>query len=779
MTAAHAKFSVSALVLAGLMLPAAASAQAPAPATAQGDDTEVTLDAIVVSATKRGQTLIEAPLSVAVVDAEVIARTGATNFNELSTLIPSVVFSSAQSPIQANVGIRGVTTAGGSAALEPSVGIYIDGVFTDRTAIGIGEFNDIARVEVLRGPQATVFGNASPAGIINFVTKRPEAELGGDIRATYGNYDRRQIAASITGPIAGDRLLGRLSAYLHKRDGYINNLVGPDSNDQDAVGVRGKLLFKATDSFEALLSVEYGHSEQNCCTPLFDYASPALINRFATAAPSFPFSGTGVPFPANNVDDLTVAVDGRNFYRQENVAVSLELNWDLPSGHRLTSTSAFRSVDQLEIQDIDFTAMDLLLFPRATRDNKQYSQELRLTSPAEGPFSYLLGAYYFRKDVQEASGLQINASLAGLLGGNILPRFSPSGSDITNQNWAVFGEGTLELGDGWSVTGGLRYNFDDKHITAFAQRLRANGTELSPTQTIPAAFQNRDGGQLTWKAVIKREWSDDWNSYASYTRGYKAFGINDDANLLRNVPGASYFFDSEVVDNFELGLKGTIRPLNTSVSLVLFHTKYDDFQALSSFVDPNGNIRFFLQNAASLTSQGVELDLTSQLSDHWTVSGSLVLLDAEFDSFPNAEGPTGPIDLSGRPLRDAPDVSASLVVRYDRPIGANWRVFGQGDVFYRSKVFTDQNLDPLLVQGAHAKLNLRLGFGPQDGRWSFEVWGRNLTDQITFGRGGQPVFGAVTGVLPLLGVPSFPTAGSRVKFVGEPRTYGVSVGYTF
>jgi outer membrane receptor protein involved in Fe transport len=739
------------------------------------DEEQTEVEAVIVTATKRGQTVEEAPVSVSVVSSETIERTGATNFSELSTLLPSVVFSTQQSPVQANVGIRGVTTAGGSAALEPSVGIYVDGVFTDRTAVGIGDFNDIAAVEVLRGPQSTLFGNASPAGIINFVTRNPERENGGEVRATFGNFNRRQVAATFTGPLIQDALFGRISLYTHQRDGYLDNLIGPDSNDQNSLGVRAKLMYDRSGPLRVIGTFEYSDIDQNCCVPVHTDVPEALYARFAAASSVFPYVGAGVPFPRDQLNTQQVAVDGRNTYKQKLFALGLEARLEFAGGHEFTSVTAIRDIDQFSVADIDFTGLDLLLFPGVDRTNLLFSQEVRVTSPDKQPFTWLAGAYFFRKEVTEDSGLLIAPRMAAVLGGNALAQFSPSQSDIENKNYALFGELTWRATDRLSLTGGLRANYDDKRITASASRLRANGTPLSPTQTIPANKQQRDGGQITWRFVGEYELTDDLRTYASYTRGYKAFGINDDANLLRNIPGADFFFDSEIVDNYEVGLKGSIDPLSTSFSAVLFRTEYDDFQALSSFIDTNNTLRFFLQNAASLVSQGLELDVTARPVEGLTVTTALTLLDATFTSFPNAQGPSGVVDLSGRRLTDAPEVSASLVVAYERPLSDSLKFISQGDVFYRSDVFTELTYDPNLVQKAYSKINARVGVGALDGGWSVELWGRNLTDEITFGRGGRPVFGSVTALLPTVGAPSFPVGNTYIRYTGEPRTYGITL----
>ena len=752
------------------------------PATAQ-DTTPAEGDedpsVIIVTATKQGLTITEAPISISVVDEDQIKGSGATNLSELTELLPSVVFSQSQSPTQANVGIRGVTTAGGSAALEPSVGIYIDGVFTDRTAIGVGDFNDIERVEVLRGPQSTLFGNSSPAGVINFVTKSPAFAFEGDVSATYGNFNRLQFAGSVSGPVVDDVVAVRISGFSNDRDGYLENLVGQDRNDQNSWGVRAKVLIEPTALGSILLTYERGEADEVCCSPVTDNVSQATLDRFAQASTPFPFRGTGVPFPGNQLEGQVVSIDGDQRFESRTEVYQMDIELDL-GPLTMTSISSYRTYFSEADVDIDFSPLDLFQFRNVTRDQTLLSQELRFASNGSGPLNYLFGGYFFEKDVVEDSGdgLIVNPVLAGPFG-NFVAATSPSGSDITNRNYAVFADATYAVTDRLKITGGLRYNYDEKEISAFASRLRLNGTPLSPTQTIPAAFQERSGGQLTGRAVVQYDVTDNANVYASYTRGYKAFGINDDANLLRNVPGASFFFDSEDVDNYELGFKASIPAYRAAVSLVLFNTKYSNFQSLSSFTDSNNNLRFFLQNAASLTSRGAELDFAVEPVEGLTFNGSATYLDATFDSFPNAQGPGGPVDLTGERLRDAPEFSASLSSQYTQPIGTSLEAFIRGDVFYRSSVFTDQNLDPLQAQDAFAKINARIGFGRADGLWQLEFWGRNLTDKITFGRAGNPLFGALNGLLPFAGIPPFPTDDARIKFVSDPRTYGVTLRSRF
>ncbi len=773
----HVSLLVAAALSGGALFVNPALAQS---SSGQNSAAEEAEEVIIVTATKRGQTVLQAPLSVSVVTSQTIEDSGASNTSELATLIPSLVVSNSQGPVQSNVGIRGVTTAGGSAALEPSVGIYVDGIFTDRTSIGIGDFNDIAAVEVLRGPQSTQFGNASPAGIVNYVTKRPEADFGGEVRATLGDFNKQQFAASVTGTIIPNEMLGRISFYSNKRDGFLKNLAGKDMNDQNSYGVRGKLLVAPEGPLQLTISLEYSKTDINCCQPVWDNVPEALYARFATGSQQYPFNGTGAPLPRNQVKGQVIAVDGASTFEQDLVAGSFDFRWKFGDGFELASITAGRQANQTSASDVDFSSLNLINFPAVGRTNRHISQEFRLTSPKDKALTYLLGAYFFQKNVEETSASVINPQLAAIGGGGIFAQFSPSANLITNRNAALFGEATWEVSEKLSFTGGLRYNYDDKKISAFAERLRQNGTPLSPRQTIPDNKTQRDGGEWTGKLVAQYDWSNNWNTYASYTRGYKAFGINDDANLLRNIPGADYFFDSEKVDNFELGTKGYIEPIRTSLSLVLFNMDYSNFQSLASFVDTNNQLRFFLQNAASVVSKGVELDFVSRPTKHLIVSGGVTFLDATFDSYPNAQGPSGRIDLSGKPLSDAPQWSASLVGRYERPIGENLKFYTQADMFYRSDVYTELTYNLLQVQKAHTKYNARIGIGQMGNGWALEAWGRNLTNEITFGRAtSAAILGQLTSVLPFVGVASYPTGTSTLKFTSEPRTYGATLIYRF
>jgi iron complex outermembrane recepter protein len=296
------------------------------------------VEVVVVTAQKRLQIAQEVPLAVGVLDGKQIERSGATALRDVVSAIPSLYFAQTQSPVQSSVFIRGVGSNGGVAGLEPSVGIYMDGVYLDRTSMGIGDFNDIERIEVLRGPQGTLFGKNNPAGLINFITKRPKYEPGGEITATAGNYGLTQVAATATGGFADNKLAVRASIFDRQRDGYLFNSVRNErTNDVKSNGIRLKILWEPTDNVDITTTIERGVTKQNCCAAEF---GPIGAGHGAIAG------AIGRPFPAgSNPNDRVVAIDGSNAYEHTIDGVSIEANWRIGK-HTLTSILSKRSYDQ-------------------------------------------------------------------------------------------------------------------------------------------------------------------------------------------------------------------------------------------------------------------------------------------------------------------------------------------------------------------------------------------------------------------------------------------------
>ncbi len=737
-----------------VLLAGPAYAQAPA---GSGEPTAV--EEVIVTAQKREERLQDVPLAITALSSEAIERSGALSLRDIVALAPSVTFSQSQGPVQSNIAIRGVGSSGGVAGLEPSVGVYVDGVYLDRTSIAVADFNDIERIEVLRGPQGTLFGKNTPAGTISFITKRPSFERGGDVSLTAGNYGARYASGAFTGPLS-DELAVRVSAFWRERDGFLRNeFDGSDVNDLKAYGVRARALWRPSDSLEILASYENHRTRQNCCAPEF---SPLGATQRAVA------SALGKPFPVQvDPEDLDVFFDGGFSYKHVINAYALEANYQV-AGHTLTSITSVRDYDQRSFIDADFSQLDFFRLLSGNRDHKQVSQELRIASPADQRLTYVAGLFYFQKEQKErgqgiygADTSRIFARLGGALA-QLAPlyttiRTSQSGSDIDNHSYAAFGQASYALTDTFDVTVGLRYTYDDKSIYTFQVT-----TEPVPILAPPRSERASDSdGQ--WSGVINVRYRPDRDTtwYASVTRGYKAFGFNDSA--VNTTIGQRRFFDAELSTGFEAGWKKVLPAQAANLSLVGFWTDFDDYQA-SSFAPGN---TFLLQNAGKLTTRGFEFEGAWRPVSGLDLTGAYTYLDAEYDEFltgPGLEGVSQVQDLSNRPLQDAPKHAFSLTAQYTFPLSvAGLNAFVRGEASYRSRYQTAQNLDPLLVQDAYALFNARAGVTAD--RWSLEIWGRNLSDELILYRGGTP--------------PAVFTAGSRIRFLSDPRTYGVTLRADF
>ncbi len=391
-----------------LILAAAATAQeaeappADPPADRQG------VDEIIVTAQKREQSLQDVPIAVAAYNEATLEKAGVDDIKDLIILSPSLNVTSTSNETVTTARIRGVGTVGDNPGLESSVGIVIDGVIRSRNGVSFGDLGEIERIEVLRGPQGTLFGKNTSAGLINIITKRPEYELGGSYEATYGNYDQVGVSGSVTGPLAEDQLAFRLYGGMGKRDGFydVNSFgVGPRTNgddyDRDYYTFRGQILFEPNENLDVLFSGDYTERDESCCLAPSITVGPrnALVNLLGGNLPAEP-------------DPFSFDVQANRSTEQliEDKGVSLEANWDLSDSMTLTSISSYREFDARTGQDSDFSGADLFY---RTPEGAGYSfetltQELRLAGES-GPLNWLLGGFYSDENLRRDDVL-INGS---------------------------------------------------------------------------------------------------------------------------------------------------------------------------------------------------------------------------------------------------------------------------------------------------------------------------------------------------------------------------------
>lgn len=458
-----------------------AYAQDEAPQAEEATEDE---NVIIVTATKREQTLQDVPISVSVTSAETIERSQVRDLIDLQTLVPSLKVGQLQSSANTNFIIRGFGNGANNAGIEPSVGVFIDGVYRSRSAAQIGDLANIQRVEVLRGPQSTLFGKNASAGIISIVTKAPQFEFGGGAEISYGNYDAIVARANVTGPIA-DTLAFSIEGNYNKRDGYITVVNrGAKSNDRDRWGVRGQLLWEPSDAVKVRLIADYDKIDEICCgvANVLNGPTGPVVNALAG----------GVGLDPNRPYSYNVYQNFDSINKIKNYGFSGQIDWDLTDQLAVTSISAYRAVRSFTNQDSDFTSADLIGDNRADTAINTYTQELRIASDFDGPLNFLLGGFYFKEDIDIASQLTYGANfrayanaltggqyaaleptlraLTGLPAATPTTQFGAQGQgrfenyDYKNTAYSVFGQVDFEPVDGLTLTAGFNYTHDKKQV---------------------------------------------------------------------------------------------------------------------------------------------------------------------------------------------------------------------------------------------------------------------------------------------------------------------------
>ena len=469
--------ALSKILMAGVAVGALSSAAAPALA-----------DEIIVTATKRPQTLREVPVAVSVVDADTIEKSNVRDLIDIQTNVPSLRVTQLQNSSQTNFVIRGFGNGANNPGIESSVGVFIDGVFRSRSASAILDLPTLERVEILRGPQSTLFGKNTSAGAISITTKAPEFDLGGSVSATYGNFDQINFKGTLTGPLS-DTLAFRISGSYNNRDGYYTNLAdGSDVNERDRWAVRGQLLWEPTDVLAFRLIGEYNKIEEDCCGAIQILNGPVTL-------------GIGAPMAVGGLGRL-IGSDADPFAREvafdlnpsnelTGKGVSLQADWDL-GAVAVTSITAYREQDDNTDTDADFSSADVLTNPQ-TRNYQTFTQEIRLSSVGDNQFDWMIGGFYFDEKVDFtrdviwgsegrlfADFLTTLAGSPGALGGIEASLMLPAGTffadgqgvfgdyNMDNRSYSFFGQVEFDLTERLTLSGGVSYINDRKETVGIS-----------------------------------------------------------------------------------------------------------------------------------------------------------------------------------------------------------------------------------------------------------------------------------------------------------------------
>jgi iron complex outermembrane receptor protein len=785
------------------------------------------LEEIVVTAQKRVQNLQDVPIAVTAIGPQLLQDSGARDVRDLQLLVPGLTMTSTTSESVLSARLRGIGTVGDNPGLESSVGVVVDGVYRPRNGVGSGDLGGTERIEVLKGPQSTLFGKSTSAGAINIVTTAPSFDFGAGAEATIGTYSNRGGSAWINGPLMGDKIAGRLYVAKRQRDGYLDVVTGPgprtlkEDQDQDVWTIRGQLLLRPDERTTVRVIADYTERNENCCLTVQTDRGTAATSRANIVDLVRPGSTSPRPDPFARV----AYANRDNANEVYDRGISGQVDYDF-GAFDLVSISAFRTWANKRGQESDFTAADILYRPvgRYTDEFDTFTQEFRLTGDT-GRVAWLAGVFLGQEDYEGRSPIhygtdyyaywagRVLSGAPGLIGAVPANTFVPgTGQNDTFQQDAtslgVFTNNTIDLTEAWDLTFGLRYSSESKTLTSnfnttggSCARARAAFPLLAGAAGLATAGLVTTGLCLPWEndlldarsGVQKREdnewsgtiktsyrWSPDGMGYASYARGFKAGGFNFDRpnTTLSFTPTSatlniapSTAFPAETVDAYEVGVKTEWFDKRLALNLALFHQTYENFQ-LNSFV----GTQFVVESLPQVISRGADFEfLLRSAIEGLTVQGGATWAETEIQPFVAADlavpgNFAGFARLPGSRLSFAPLWSGSTAVSYETPVGSSGLSAGFNvSAKFTTGYNTGSDLAPQKYQEGYTVVNARLGVG--NDTWRLEAWGANLFDTE---------YKQVAINSPLQGTENDPVAiRTYSAFLAPPRTYGLTLRVTY
>jgi len=749
------KGTAAAMLLVGAAWPAQAQL-ARQTATANSSDVaapeeERGLADIVVTARRRAENAQSVPGSLSVVGGELLDRSYTVNTQQLSQLVPALNYSSAN-PRNTAFTIRGlgssvVAVSQANDGLEPGVGFYVDQVYHARPATAAFDFTDIEQVEVLRGPQGTLFGKNTTAGAINITTRLPTFTPEFQSEASYGSHDSAQAKLSVSGPIAGDMLAVRLSGLATRRDGVIDNVrSGIKHNAIWNQAVRAQLLFRPDPAFQWRLIADWTNFDSNCCTQAYLRVGQSL----RPAARQYPALAAGAGYrPAStNVYDRVTDIDAALRVDTNEGGVSSIADLEL-GHHTLTSVTAWRFWNWAAANDRDYTGLPIQLIQGIPSRQDQLSQELRLASDGDRRLSYVAGLYYF---FQEITGRPVSiygpAGAYWLIGPastvrqDLLDGYGQDGrTSFSTDSYAAFGEANLRIVDTLTLTGGLRYTQEDKRgsYSTFVFGGPTGLTQAQRNQQLailrPQSYTAEDSdGSLSGRANIAWTPMDGILAYASFARGFKSGGINMSGLPLdaqNNPVLATAVVRPERNTTYEVGIKTTLLDRRLVLNADAFYTRVDDFQATVVDSSQTVALRGYLSNIPKVTVKGFEVDATARPLRALSLRASVAYADGEYSDYPAGPCPlerqtaqTLACDLTGRRLASLPRWSVLGGIDYELPAGPGAFVL-HADSSSRSGFNGDPSLSRFTYIRGYNVTNASLAYRHRDG-WEVAVFSRNL-----------------------------------------------------
>ena len=761
-----AEFRIATAILAGI------SAQFPVAVMAQdetgAESASEGIGDIVVTAQRREQNLQDVPVAVTAFSGDTIADLGIQSSSDIAGVVPNLEIGlpggEGNQPL---IYVRGVGLADTNSNNAGPNGVYVDEVYISSPGAQTFQLFDLERVEVLKGPQGTLYGRNATGGAINFITAKPSNDFQAQASLSYGSFDTISGEAAVGGPI-GEGVRFRIAGTGTHSNGYVHNLLtGRRENGQGSFALRGQLAFDVADTFDALLSVHGGKVD----TRAPQYRSLGLLD------PATGFTTPCAPdaIAANQCGNVLGYVSPPRFYDGEydkseklkvkNWGASARLGWDL-GGVTLTSISAYEWNDKMHREDSDASPLALLHIDYGVRSDT-FSQELRL-SGSGGGVEWVAGAYYLHEILKQNQTGDLfgalraltpdgGADTSGATTGGAPVLFSRTLNRQTTEAASIFGQIEIALAPKLRATAGGRYNYERKHFLAATQLEDAviDGFAI-PGGILPLyAFDNRKSFEnVSFKIGLDYDITDDVMAYASVSTGFKSGGFN--GGFLSFDPAEAAVqaqpFEEETLTAYEVGLKSTLLDRRLRFNAAAFYYDYKDLQ-LYTLINTGAIPLSLLDNAANATIYGAEFEMIAKPADRLDITLNLGLLDTEVKDFVTATA-----DLSGNRLALSPSVTFSGMANYEVPLSSGLALAIQPSASYRSSQYFSADNNPLLKQKGYWLLGGRIALKDEDGRWEAALFGRNLTRT-------KYINYAV----------DLTDFGFIEQFRGEPRTFGVEL----
>jgi iron complex outermembrane receptor protein len=752
---------------------------------------------VIVTAQKREERAIETPISLLAFSGEDLDKAGIKDFMDLATATPGLrmnhgVFRARDTQI----GMRGVKSRGGNGGIDPAVALYLDGVFIGRPSAFTRDLLDVESVEILRGPQGTLYGRNASVGAVNIYTRKPTHEFEVFAKTSLGigeeGYGRRNFSGTLNGGLT-DKLAMRMSFYRNRYSGYFTNLApGGNQGQSEGFGGFAKALYEPNERLDITVGFDYDQGTTFCCHyEWFFYSATAQATEaFIKARAALVGREYNLDGRDNTTDHVVDNLD-RNDNLTRSYGVNVRADYER-FDHIFSSISAYRFWELAGNGGGLGYPINIFINTTAMRD-RTYSQEFRIASPDDQTIEYIAGAYLFAKlsRIYTTQGFGPDISL--------LPFFmtgagSPcttacegvQGADVfheTTKNIAFFGQATWNITDQLSITGGLRYSYDKK--TGMRKQLKR--PEGAARLKIGTSLDGADGtylvqeGSLTWLAstryfIIPEE----WQVYFTASTGFKAPGIT---GQIQRAAGLPETFRSEKSNNYEVGTKGSLYDGRLGFGVSVFRLIFKDLQTqLTNPFPPN--LGSLVLNAGKLRSQGVEADVFTKPFDWLTIQGSAVYIDSEYLEF-GLGGPCAPgqaanvsgfgaallyCDNAGRPPSQTPKWEGNLAVTVEQPlVNTGLEIYGRFDWDYHGWEYLQDNRNPQTINPNYSLFNLRLGLRSEEGLdWDVSLWVRNLTDRGYL----QDAAGAIAAAF-------FGSTGSIIASLGPPRTIGIDASIRY